>query len=37
VAATGTQATPKGPDDDAEFLRMLGRAINGDPPADEEA
>jgi hypothetical protein len=38
VTATGTHAIPKGPDDDAEFLRMLGRAIGGDPPpAGDEA
>ena len=33
----GTQSAPKGPDDDPEFLRMLSRAIDGDPPAGEEA
>jgi len=30
-------AIPRGPDDDPEFLRMLSRAINGDPPASEDA
>jgi hypothetical protein len=30
-------AIPRGPDDDPEFLRMLSRAIDGDPPAGEEA
>jgi Phospholipase_D-nuclease N-terminal len=30
-------AIPKGPDDDPEFLRMLSRAIDGDPPAGEDA
>jgi hypothetical protein len=37
VTATSTQGAPKGPDDDAEFLRMLGRAIHGDPPGGDEA
>ena len=30
-------AIPRGPDDDPEFLRMLSRAIHGDPPASEDA
>jgi hypothetical protein len=29
---TGHLATPKGPDDDPEFLRMLGQAIRRNPP-----
>jgi hypothetical protein len=28
-----SQARPKGPDDDSEFLRALGRAIRGNPQA----
>jgi peptidoglycan/LPS O-acetylase OafA/YrhL len=35
--ATEPGAIPRGPDDDPEFLRALSRAINGEPPADEEA
>jgi hypothetical protein len=35
--AADPQAIPRGPDDDPEFLRMLSRAIDGDPPAGEEA
>jgi hypothetical protein len=30
-------AIPRGPDDDPEFLRALSRAIDGDPPAGDEA
>ena len=30
-------SVPRGPDDDPEFLRALSRAIDGDPPAAEEA
>jgi hypothetical protein len=30
-AAGASQAMPKGPDDDSEFLRALGRAIRGNP------
>lgn len=30
------QAAPKGPDDDLEFLRALGRAIRGNSQAGEE-
>jgi hypothetical protein len=30
-------AVPRGPDDDPEFLRMLSRAIDGDPPGSDEA
>ncbi len=32
-AAGAGQARPKGPDDDQEFLRALGRAIRGNPQA----
>jgi len=35
--AAGPLAIPRGPDDDPEFLRMLSRAIEGDPPASEDA
>ena len=35
VADTG-RAGPKGPDDDAEFLRALDRAIHGNSQAGEE-
>jgi hypothetical protein len=35
--ATDPLAIPRGPDDDPEFLRALSRAIEGDPPAGEEA
>jgi hypothetical protein len=37
VAAADPLAVPRGPDDDPEFLRMLSRAIEGDPSAGEEA
>jgi len=32
----GTRATPKGPDDDPDFLRALDRAIRGNSQAGEE-
>jgi peptidoglycan/LPS O-acetylase OafA/YrhL len=37
VRVRGPRAVPRGPDDDLEFLRALGRAIHGDQPTDPEA
>lgn len=34
--ADGIRATPKGPDDDPDFLRALDRAIRGNSQAGEE-
>jgi hypothetical protein len=36
AAVTETQAAPKGPDDDADFLRTLDRTIHGNWQADGE-
>jgi hypothetical protein len=36
-APRGPRALPRGPDDELEFLRALGRAIHGNQQADPEA